>query len=158
MVALKPVTIDNFWDVIHLKISGEQEQYIPDNIFLISLSKILPRCIPLAIYDDDLIAGFLMYGFDEKDESYWIHILMIDHKYQGKGYAKEAFSKILSEIKKDKNMHKVLLAVNKGNVNAIKIYEKLGFKFNGQRYDEKTWAVKVYQDLLNEEYPMELSY
>ena len=38
------------------------------------------------------------------------------------------------------------------------MYIKLGFKFNGQRFNEKEWAVKIYQKLLNEEYLMELNY
>ena len=158
MIELKPVTIDNFWDVIEIKINKEQEQYIPDNIFLIAMSKIIPQCIPLAIYSDSIVVGFLMYGLDENKENYWIHIMMIGDNHQGKGYAKESFQKILFEIKKDKSVHKILLAVNKGNINAVKIYEKLGFRFNGQRFDEKEWAVKIYQKLLNEEYIMELNY
>ena len=158
MIELKPVTINNFCDVIETKINKEQEQYIPDNIFLMAMSKIMPQCIPLAIYNDNIVVGFLMYGPDENKENYWIHIIMIGDKHQGKGYAIESFKKILSEIKKDKSVHKILLAVNKGNLNAIKIYEKFGFKFNGQRLDEKEWAVKIYQELLNEEYIMELIY
>jgi diamine N-acetyltransferase len=155
MIALKPVTMDNFWDVIELKIHKNQEQYIPDNIFLLAQAKIQPECIPLAIYDDDVAVGFLMYGHDEH---YWIYILMLDNKYQGKGYAKEAFKTLLHEIKKDKTRHKILLAVNKENSGAINLYEKFGFTFNGKRLDENTWAVKVYQKLLNEEYIMELNY
>jgi diamine N-acetyltransferase len=158
MIELKPLTVDNFWNTLALKINREQEQYIPDNAFLIALSKVLPQCIPLVIYNDNEIVGYLMYGLDEKKDSYWIHIMMIDEKYQGKGYAKESFQKLLSEIKKDKNVHKMILAVNKENTNAVKIYENLGFKFNGQRFDENKWAVKVYQKLLNEEYIMELNY
>ena len=158
MVDLRPITLDNFWDVIEIKISKEQEQYIPDNIFLIAMSKIMSQCIPMAIYSNDTVIGFLMYGLDESKENYWIHIMMIGEKHQGKGYAKESFQKILTEIKKDKNIHKILLAVNKGNINAIKIYEKLGFRFNGHRLDEREWAVKIYQKLLNEEYIMELNY
>ena len=158
MIELKPVTIDNFWDVIKIKINKEQEKYIPDNIFLIAMSKIIPHCIPLAIYSENIVVGFLMYGLDENKENYWIHIMMIGDKHQGKGYAKESFQKILSEIKKEKSVHKILLAVNKGNINAVKIYEKLGFKFNGKRFDENEWAVKIYQKLLNEEYIMELNY
>ena len=158
MIHLKPITVENFRDVSKIRINKEQEQYIPDNLFLMAMSTVLPRCTPLAVYNDDDIVGFLMYGPDEKKENYWIHIMMIDHKHQGKGYAKESFQKILTEIKKEKNVHKILLAVNKGNVNAVKIYEKLGFKFNGKRFDEINWAVKIYQELLNEEYIMELNY
>ena len=158
MIEFKPVSLDNFWDVIDIKINKEQEQYIPDNIFLLAISKIIPHCIPLAVYNDNIVIGFLMYGLDESRENYWIHIMMMDDKHQGKGYAKETFRKILSEIKKDKSVHKILLAVNKGNINAVKIYEKLGFKFNGQRFDEREWAVKIYQKLLNEEFIMELDY
>lgn len=156
MIELKPVTIDNFRDIANLKINKEQEQYIPDNIFLIAISNIIPQCIPLAIYNDNVAVGFSMYGPDENRESYWIHIMMIDEKHQGKGYARESFQKILSEIQKDKSVKKIILAVNKGNLNAVKIYEKYGFKFNGQKLDEKEWAVKIYRELLNEEYLMEL--
>jgi len=158
MIEFKPIIADNFREVIEIKINKEQEQFIPDNTFLIAMSKIIPKCIPLAIYSADIVVGFLMYGLAENDENYWLHIMMIDDKYQGRGYAKEAFQKILSIIKKDTNVHKVLLAVSKNNLNAIKIYEKSGFKFNGQKLEDVDWALKIYRELLNEEFIMELNY
>lgn len=157
MITLKPLNLDNFWELSQLKIGGEQERYIPDNLFLMAMSKVLPGSEPLGVYDGDLPVGFLLHGPDAAEDAHWIHIMMIDESRQGKGYGKAAFLKLLEEIKRNRKVRRVLLAVNKGNAGAVAIYEKLGFRFNGQRFDEREWAVKVYRNLLNEEYLMELA-
>ena len=158
MINIQPVSIKTFAAVTQLKISAAQEEYIPDNTFLLAMSKVLPNCTPLAIFHDGEIVGFALYGLDEDRTKYWIHIMMIDARHQGKGYAKEAFEKVLAIIQRDKTVHKIVLAVNKGNASAVQIYEKRGFVFTNIRLEEIKWAVKIYGGLLNEEYIMELCY
>ena len=64
---------------------------------------------PFGIYDDDMPVGFLMIGFDKDDYwedapaiaagSYNFWRLMIDKKYQGRGYGREAVRLALEFIK-----------------------------------------------------------
>ncbi|GHU04460.1 hypothetical protein FACS1894147_09630 [Spirochaetia bacterium] len=171
MIEFKPVTIENFLDIIDLKVEKTQEEYVYGNLFLLAQSKVQQECIPLAIYSNDLLVGFLMYGIDRGDNNYWIYHLMIDKKHQGKGYGQEALEKIITmikeQIKENNKTNKILLMVNKEDKNAIKIYEKNGFVFNGKKFGEASDAIVLYkehysrlaaQGIKVKEYIMELIY
>lgn len=132
MLIFKDITADNFWDVIELSVSKEQVDFVTTNAVSIAQSKVQPECIPLAVYDDDILLGFVMYCIDEDDGEYWIYRMMIDEKYQSKGYGKFTLQKLLEIIKQDKTRSKVFLGVHKESSFAVKLYESFGFKFNGQ--------------------------
>ena len=46
---------------------------------------IFPSANLKAIYADDKMVGFTMFGLDEDDGKYYLGRLMIDEKHQGKG-------------------------------------------------------------------------
>ena len=132
MLLFKEVIKDNFWDCIELSVVKEQEDFVTTNAVSIAQAKVQPECIPLAVYDDDVMVGFLMYCVDEDDGEYWIYRMMIDSKYQSKGYGKKTMEKLLGIIKEDKTRNKIFLGVHKESIFAVKLYESFGFKFNGQ--------------------------
>jgi diamine N-acetyltransferase len=135
MVTLKEIDKENFWDIIKLEVEDYQKEYVLENSVSIAQSKIYPECIPKAIYSDDTLVGFLMYDIDREYDNYWIDELMIDKKYQKKGYGKKAVEIIIAEMKKDANHNKIYLHIEKGNINAVKLYESFGFKMNGKKRD-----------------------
>lgn len=132
MILLKEITRDNFWDVVSLEVAPEQSDFVTSNAVSIAQSKVQPECIPLAVYDDELMVGFLMYCIDEDDGEYWIYRMMIDKNYQSKGYGKKAMQLLLDKMKEDTTHNKIFLGVHKESVAAVKLYESFGFKFNGQ--------------------------
>ena len=132
MLIFNEVTADNFWDVIELSVAKEQMDFVTTNAVSIAQSKVQPECIPLAVYDDDTLLGFIMYCIDQDDGEYWIYRMMIGEKYQSKGYGKAALQKLLEIIKQDKTRSKVFLGVHKESTYAVKLYESSGFQFNGQ--------------------------
>lgn len=69
-IELRPVTKSNFEAIIQLEVSHDQQHYVASNLYSIAESKVFPECIPLAIYDGNRPVGFLMYAFDNKDDSY----------------------------------------------------------------------------------------
>jgi diamine N-acetyltransferase len=73
MITLKEITRDNFWDCISLEVSPEQVEFVTSNAVSIAQSKVQTECIPMAVYDDDLMVGFVMYCIDEDDSEYWIY-------------------------------------------------------------------------------------
>jgi diamine N-acetyltransferase len=137
MINFKEITKDNFWQVIGLEVDEKQKDFVASNVVSIAQSKLEPSCIPLAIYNDDTIVGFLMYGIDPDDGNYWIVRFMIDKKHQRKGYGKESMEKIITEIKKDKSYKRILLRVNQKNIEAKELYIKLGFKLTKKENDGK---------------------
>ena len=132
MVSFKEINVDNFWDVIELKVNDKQRDFVLENSISIAQSKVQPECIPLAIYNDETLVGFLMYCVDRDDGNYWIYRFMIDKNFQRNGYGKKAMEILLSEIKKDKNHNKIILDVKKESVEAVELYKSFGFIFTGE--------------------------
>ena len=104
MVNLKDINKENFWEVIELKVNDEQKKYVLENSISIAQAKVQPECIPMAIYNDKTLVGFLMYCIDTDDGNYWIYRFMIDKNFQRNGYGKKAMELLLTEIKKDKHL------------------------------------------------------
>ncbi len=132
MVLLKEITKDNFWECIELTVTQQQVDFVTSNAVSIGQSKVQPECIPLAVYDNDIMVGFIMYCIDEDDDEYWIYRMMIDKNHQSKGYGREALASLLEVIKQDKSHNRIFLGVHKESTYALKLYKSFGFDFDGQ--------------------------
>lgn len=115
MIILKKVCHNNWLDCIELEVEENQKQFVNPNIFSLAEAYVHSsinkkeaneyyRCIPLAIYNDELLIGFTMITFEQEHDfdggpAYEIYRLMIDKKYQKKGYGTEALNKIIEYIK-----------------------------------------------------------
>jgi ribosomal-protein-alanine N-acetyltransferase len=62
-------------------------------------------------------------------------ILMGDKTNWGKGYAKEASLKIIEYCFNNLKLSKITLGVIDDNINAVKLYKKIGFKVNEVKKD-----------------------
>ena len=90
-----------------------------------------------------------MAGAIKAKEGMWRLISVYTKKdFRRNGFSKEIIEKILEEIKNEKNGKEVYLFVNKSEKqdNAIKLYEKLGFKIVSlksaiEKYKKISWYV-----------------
>lgn len=144
MIFFKEITKENFWECIELSVSKEQVDFVTTNAISIAQSKVQPECIPLAVYDNNIMVGFIMYCIDEDDGEYWIYRMMIDEIYQGKGYGKKTLEKLLEIIKQDDCHNKIFLGVKKENEHAVKLYKRFGFEFNGQEFGKEHIMILEY--------------
>jgi diamine N-acetyltransferase len=132
LIEFREITKENFWECIELSVAQDQTNFVTSNAISIAQSKVQPECIPLAVYDNDIMVGFLMYCIDEDDGEYWIYRMMVDEKYQSKGYGKQMMEKLLGLIQQDRTHNKIFLGVHKESIKAVKLYERFGFSFTGQ--------------------------
>jgi len=144
MIKLKEVNAENFWDIINLEVTQEQIDLVASNAVSLAQSTVQPECIPCAIYENETPVGFLMYCVDRDDSEYWIYRLMIDKQHQSKGYGREAMELVLDIIKQDNTRNKVYLGVDKAGIASVKLYESLGFKYNGQVFGKEYIMVLEY--------------
>lgn len=135
MIALKEIDRSNFFDVIKLSVTDEQREFVATNLFSLAQAKAFPECVCLAIYNEDTLVGFTIYCMDAEDHEYWIYRLMIDTKYQSKGYGKAAMEKLIERIKEDKQHRVIYISFEPENVWAKHLYEKLGFVEDGRVID-----------------------
>lgn len=131
----KDVTNDNYNEVINLTVSKSQEHFIESNKACLDEASELDFWKTKAIYDDNTLIGFTMYGLF-KDEGtngrVWLDRFMIGEKHQGKGYGIESVKFLIKKLYKEYNCNKIYLSVYDDNFNAIKLYKKIGFNFNGE--------------------------
>lgn len=113
------------------------EEFVASNAFSIAQSKVQKGWIVKAIYDDNLMIGFTMYGYCYEYDFYEICRFMIDHKYQGKGYGRRALVKIIEEMKKNKACKDINISFDPKNNIARRLYESLGFKDTGKTLEEE---------------------
>ena len=132
MVTLAKIDRNNFRDILKLSVFDKQKDYVASNAFSMAQAKVQPECIPLAVYHGDDLIGFVMYCVDIDNNEYWIYRLMIDHKYQGKGYGRAVMQCLLDTIMSDKTRSKVYLSFNPENAVARKLYESMKFIPDGR--------------------------
>ncbi|MDQ0273940.1 L-amino acid N-acyltransferase YncA [Cytobacillus purgationiresistens] len=68
----------------------------------------------------------------EELNGYWVHTIMVDKEFQGKGIGKIATKSMISEIAKLPNVKKIV-GYHPENLGA-KLYSSLGFIDNGDRF------------------------
>ncbi|KAB2459788.1 GNAT family N-acetyltransferase [Bacillus sp. CH126_4D] len=152
-VQLKVVTRENWEDALKLQVKENQMKFVPS--VAVSLAKVYIKpdgdnveYIPFAIYDGDLIVGFIMHAVvRETTNMYWINGFIIDKKQQGNGYGKAALQKNIYLIKNTcKACKEIRLTVHKDNISAKKLYERYGFQSLGHEYDGE----QVYRLFVNQ--------
>lgn len=137
MIYFREITKDNFDECLFLDVTEEQEDFVASTTFSLAEAKIFTENKPLAIYNENIMVGFIMYGLDPSDNEYWISRLLIDKKYQKEGYGKQAMVKILSLINEFYHPKKVLTSFEPENKIAEKLYLSIGFKHTGKIIDEE---------------------
>jgi diamine N-acetyltransferase len=130
-VSLRPLTKENWIESIRLNVSDEQKGYVASNLFSIAETRFEPTCVPLAIYADEVMVGFLMY--DASD--YYIVRFMIDARYQGKGYGRAAMLLLLEQFERERAHPSASLSYVPGNAAAERLYESVGFRKTGEMHE-----------------------
>ena len=149
MPEIRPVIKDNWEELIRLKVRDDQMGFVASNLYSIAEAQFGDDheghwdLYPFGIYDGSVPVGFLMYGlnFDHPKQQAFIIRLMVDAKYQGKGYGRFAMEKILEIFRSDERIKAVGISYEPENDGARKLYAKLGFVETGEMIDEEVLAV-----------------
>jgi diamine N-acetyltransferase len=150
MPDIRPVTKDNWKELIRLKVREDQTHFVASNLYSIAESQFGDDyeghwdLHPFGIYDDEnRPVGFLMYGlnFAHPTQQAFIFRLMVDEKYQGKGYGRFGMEKMLEVFRADDRIKTVGISYEPENEGARKLYASLGFIEPGEMIDGETLAV-----------------
>src|SRR5688572_7794319 len=109
MPEIRPVTKENWQELIKLQVREDQKHFVASNVYSIAQAQFGDEyeghwdLFPFGIYDNDEPVGFLMYAlnFSHPKEQAYIQRLMIDDKFQGKGYGKFGMEKLLEIFRAD---------------------------------------------------------
>lgn len=149
MPEIRPVTKDNWKELIRLKVREDQTHFVASNLYSIAESQFGDEdeghwtLFPYGIYEGDMPVGFLMYGYnlEHPKQQAFIARLMVDEKHQGKGYGRFGMERILEIFRAEDRIKAVGISYEPENDSARKLYASLGFEETGEMVGEEVLAV-----------------
>jgi Acetyltransferases len=108
------------------------EEFIASNVYSIAQAKIEKGWVIKAVYAEGIMVGFTMYGYCYDDQFYEIARLMVDHKYQGKGYGRATLAKVIEVMKNSYDFDKLYISFDPKNQIAKRLYESFHFQDTGK--------------------------
>ena len=135
MIRLLPIAADNLFDICELTTNPDGlptpvEGYLCCNGSSIAEACYFPDMVPLGIYADDVPVGFVMYRHRSGESSAMLLRLMIDHRFQHRGYGRQALRLTLDRLRRA-GVRQVTLGVDDANRIAKRLYASFGFVFTG---------------------------
>lgn len=139
-VQLKEINAGNWREVLKLELHPGQEHYVASNVHSLAEAYVkpqLPVYLPLAVSNEEgQVVGFAMYACDPASaERHYVQRLMIDRKFQGRGYGRAAMTELLKLIRENGNCEEISLTVDPSNAHAQGLYRSLGFEGTGAMLD-----------------------
>lgn len=119
------------WKFLHfsISVSTEQKMFFPiPNVYWIGISRYEENTELFAIKYQNKYVGIIGGGYDEDGKSGFINLLMVDEKYQKKGYAAVATVLMIKYLVDNLHVTKINISHRKANVVAGQMYEKIGFR------------------------------
>ena len=135
-VTLRDITGDNYFQVLELKISPEQEaaKFVAPVVRSLADAWFYREegiTYPKTVYADEDLVGFIMYELDTEEQQVFIWRFLIDQRYQGKGYGRQTIEVVLEMAKEQAQITKVVADYVDGNEPMKKILLDLGFEVTG---------------------------
>lgn len=157
MIRLEKINAKNVWRVLRLRVSEAQDGFVASNTqsvveAYLSVSE-GGHALPFGIFEDDEPVGFLMIGYDVDATyenppkiaygNYSLWRLMIDERYQKRGYGRAALALALDLIRTFPcgKAEYCYLSYEPENTVAKKLYQSFGFVENGETDDNEIVAV-----------------
>jgi diamine N-acetyltransferase len=149
MPELRPVTKDNWRDLVDLKVRDDQKGFVATNLHSIAESQFGAdyeghwELFPFGIYEAGVPVGFAMYGLNithPRMQAFIIR-LMIDAKLQGKGYGRSGMQLVLERLRADDRVRVVAISYEAENEIARKLYASLGFVEPGEEIGDEVLAL-----------------
>ena len=139
-MSLEEAGPENWRDAAALEVEDGQREFVATVEHYLSLCAYgdLPWH-PLAVRAGDRVVGFVMWGIDEADGSFWIGGLVIDRREQRKGYGREVVELLVGRAREE-GRPSAALSYSPSNTVARSLYAKLGFQELGETEGDEVVA------------------
>ncbi len=134
-VTLRDVTSQNLHDVLKLRVTLAQEQFVASNAVSLAEAHFEPRAWYRAIYAGETPVGFVMLYEDQQKPRYYLWRYMIDARYQGHGYGRQALERVIERVRALPQAQEMFLSYVPAAGSPQPFYEKLGFVDTGEVHD-----------------------
>ena len=139
-VEIRPISGDNFRDVLDLEVTGEQSAWVAPTSRYLAVCAYDGTWHPLGIYADGTPIGFAMWALDPADGSHWIGGFLVDRSHQRRGHGRAAVLAIMDHLRSVEGATSFGLSYAPDNAVARRLYASLGFVETGERDDDELVA------------------
>jgi diamine N-acetyltransferase len=148
-VELRPVTIENWRELVKLNVREDQRNFVASNVYSIAEAQFgfdhegHWDFYPFGIYADGQAVGFIMNGLNlgHPRRQAFVTRLMVDERFQGQGYGRVAMNILLDRIRAESRIFEVGISYEPENEVARKLYASLGFVEPGEMLGDETLAI-----------------
>ena len=139
-IVLEEVEAGNWRACAGLEVGDEQREFVAPVAYYLALCAYGDSpWRPLAVRARDEIVGFVMWGRDPADGSFWIGGLVIDRSHQRRGYGREVIGQLLDRAAAE-GCRSAALSYDPRNTVARSLYAALGFEETGEVEDSESVA------------------
>ena len=136
-ITLRAITGENLHAVLELSVADHQRKIYPRT----NAHSIAEAHYPAdddavwlkAIYAGETPVGLILTSEAEDRGEYFLWRLMIDQRFQGRGYGRCAVQLLIERIRQTDNPKVLITSHLQANSNAGRLYEQLGFEYTGER-------------------------
>lgn len=134
MITLQPIYEENLMEALHLRVLPEQRGFVApaSGILARAYAYRRQRAKAWGICEGRQMVGLaLIHDLDDEPACYHLAELMIDYRFQGKGYGRQALALLLAECQRERKYGTTEVCVKQDNLPAIHLYETAGFRDTG---------------------------
>lgn len=139
-ITLREITRENWRACAALKPAPEQAHFVAPNAVSLAQAAYETEWMPQAIYADETMVGFVMYGLSDEDSAYWVLRLMVDARHQRKGYGRTALREAVRRMMERSDCHEIAISYEPDNAVARALYLSMGFRETGETIEDETVA------------------
>ena len=148
-IELRAVTQDNWQSLIKLKVRDGQKDFVASNLYSIAESHFgfeeegHWELSPYGLFLNGEPVGFAMTGLNINHSRFQglILRLMVDERYQGRGYGREAMKVMTEMFLANEHVRAVCISYAPENDAARKLYASFGFVETGEMLESEVLAV-----------------
>ena len=136
VVTLREVTSETVRDICNLKVAAEQERFVAPNAVSIAQAYFhRENAWFRAVYADETPVGFVMLYDDAEKTEYFLWRFMIDTRYQGHGYGRQALQLLIEHVRMRPGAQELGTSCVPGTGSPCPFYERMGFVYTGEDHD-----------------------
>ncbi|GAB2024910.1 hypothetical protein OfM1_09810 [Lactovum odontotermitis] len=133
---LRKITVENYRECLDLKVTEQQSTFVATNAVSLAEAGIFRyESLPFAVYAGNQMVGFVMLSYDEKKFHYGLWRLMIDQRFQGRGFGKAALQLSIDYLIEEFQAGEIYLTVERENKAAKQLYASFDFEPTGKTED-----------------------
>jgi diamine N-acetyltransferase len=136
-VALREINKESVYDILKLKVTPGQEQFVAPNAVSIAEAYYEPKAWFRAIYADETPVGFVMLYDDPDEPVYFLWRLMVDARYQALGFGLQAMHQLIDYVRSRPGAKELLVSYVPAEGSPEQFYKTLGFVNTGKMHGDE---------------------